>query len=108
MAGAFPLVMPGLSFVMAGAFPLIMPGLSFVMAGLGPAIHDFGLREDKSWIPGPRPGMTNKAGPRNRDLLLKRAIFVDIRAFRVPRIRNLAPLTYSDRSARHRPQGRSS
>jgi hypothetical protein len=37
-------------FVMAGPF-FVMAGPLFVMAGLGPAIHDFGWRNTKSWIP---------------------------------------------------------
>ncbi len=30
------------------------------MAGLGPAIHDFGSHNGKSWIPAPRAGMTKE------------------------------------------------
>jgi len=34
-----------------------------VMAGLVPAIHDFACGTDlKSWMPGPRPGMTSLDG----------------------------------------------
>jgi hypothetical protein len=29
-----------------------------VMAGLVPAIHVFVLQKSKTWMPGPRPGMT--------------------------------------------------
>jgi hypothetical protein len=29
------------------------------MAGLVPAIHVFLLKEDRTWMPGTRPGMTN-------------------------------------------------
>jgi hypothetical protein len=39
------IVIPEPFFVMAGPF--------FVMVGLGPAIHDFGLRRAKSWMPAP-------------------------------------------------------
>jgi hypothetical protein len=31
--------------------------VGFVMAGLDPAIHD--LNEEKTWMPGTRPGMTH-------------------------------------------------
>src|SRR6185295_440099 len=31
-----------------------------VMAGLVPAIHVFGPRESKTWMPGTRPGMTEE------------------------------------------------
>jgi len=34
-----------------------MLNLSFVMAGLVPAIHAL-LAEEKTWMPGTRPGMT--------------------------------------------------
>src|SRR5206468_6780357 len=36
----------------------IIPRLSAVMAGLVPAIHDL-LAARKTWMPGPRPGMTS-------------------------------------------------
>jgi hypothetical protein len=39
-----------------------MAGTVFVMAGLGPAIHDFGWRNTKSWMPAPRAGMTTEDG----------------------------------------------
>jgi hypothetical protein len=39
--------------------------LTFVMAGLVPAIHAF-LAERKTWMPGTRPGMTEKRIQRNR------------------------------------------
>jgi hypothetical protein len=32
----------------------------FVMAGLVPAIHVFGTAIRKTWMPGTRPGMTDK------------------------------------------------
>jgi hypothetical protein len=35
--------------------------LSIVMAGLVPAIHVFArLQDDKTWMPGTRPGMTER------------------------------------------------
>ena len=39
-----------------------MAGPFFVMAGLGPAIHDFGWRNTKSWIPAPESRGKNRAG----------------------------------------------
>jgi len=36
----------------------------FVMAGLAPAIHAFNLRAGKTWMPGTRPGMTNRLNGR--------------------------------------------
>jgi hypothetical protein len=38
-----------------------MMASAFVMAGLDPAIHVFGPKAIKSWMPGTRPGMTRLA-----------------------------------------------
>ena len=60
MAGpCFGLV--GTCFGLAEPF-FVMAGTLFVMAGLGPAIHDFTLCNDKSWMPAPRAGMTSESG----------------------------------------------
>jgi hypothetical protein len=40
--------------------------LTLVVAGLVPAIHVFGLRRSKTWMPGTRPGMTDSVSPRLR------------------------------------------
>jgi hypothetical protein len=36
------------------------------MAGLVPAIHVFFLAKVKTWMPGPRPGITNERFDRKR------------------------------------------